>query len=80
MKQLYRFRIKTEPTVPSALPRQFVTETTAFIDSSKPMENDEAYTDFLGGITEIIKKYASQLTADTPIFDSTDSTPGVSAC
>ena len=68
MKQLYRFRINTESAVPSTLPRQFVAETTAFVNSSKPVDNDEAYTDFLGGITEIREKYATQLTADTPIF------------
>lgn len=54
--------------MPSALPQQFVNEMTALVNYSEPVDNDETYTDFLGGITEIIKKYASQLTAETPIY------------
>src|SRR3989344_205424 len=68
MKQPYRFRINTEQAGPSVFPDQFVDEIAGFVDSSKPVDNDEAYTDFLAGITEIIKKYALQLTADTPIY------------
>lgn len=68
MKQPHSFRINSESIVPSILPRQFVDEITIFVDSSKSVDNNETYTDFLGGITEIIKKYASELTADTPIF------------
>lgn len=68
MKQQYRFRVNTESAVPSALPQEFVVKITAFVDSSKPVDNDETYTAFLGGVTEIIKKYASRLTAETPIF------------
>lgn len=68
MKQPYTFRINTEQAAPPEFPGQFVDEITGLVNSSKPVDNDEAYTDFLGGITEIIKKYASQLTVETPIY------------
>ncbi len=68
MKQPYSFRISPEQPVPPAMPREFVAEVTGFINSSKPVDSDQTYTDFLEGLTEIIGRYASQLTADTPIY------------
>jgi len=68
VKQPYKFRINAETPIPARLPQQFTDEIARFVDSSKPADSDETYTDFLTGITEIIKNYALQLTADTPIF------------
>lgn len=68
MTQPYKFRIDPEQSLPPAIPQQFVKEVTGFINFSKPVDSDETYTAFLAGITEIVGKYASQLTADTPIY------------
>jgi len=70
MTQAYRFCLNTEAAVPAALPGQFVAEIAGLIKVSKPVDSDEAYTNFLAGVTGVVKKYASQLTAETPIFQS----------
>lgn len=69
MQQPFRFRINTEVAAPSALPKEFVNEIIGYVNSSVEVKSDETYTAFLGGITEFIKKYALQLTTETPIYD-----------
>jgi len=68
--QPYRFCLNTEAAVPAALPGQFVAEIAGLVEASKPVNSDEAYTEFLAGVTGVIKKYAPQLMAETPIFQS----------
>lgn len=70
MKYPYTFRINSEATAPAALPAEFVAEITGRINASRPIDSDQAYTDFLAGITEIIQRYSSGLIADTPIFEA----------
>jgi hypothetical protein len=69
MKQSYTFRINHEQSIPAALPRQFVAELTEKVNSSKPVDSDITYSKFMAGIAEVIQKYSSQLTADTPTYD-----------
>ncbi len=68
MKQPYTFRFNSESPAPAVLPSRLVAELVENVNSSKPVNSDESYTELLTGITEIIKKYSSQLTAETPIY------------
>lgn len=64
----YQFHLNPESATTKVIPEEFVIKLTDRINSSKPVDSDKTYTDFLAGITEIIKKYSSQLSAKTPIF------------
>jgi hypothetical protein len=69
MNQSYTFRMGAEQKTFTDVPATFMSELTAFVNSSPAIQDKTAYTQFCVGVTEIIAKHSSELSADTPIFD-----------
>lgn len=69
MNSVYSFRMNPgDPGLKQSHPG-FVGELTAFVNGSAVVDSKERYLSLIGGITDIIAKYANELTMPTPLYD-----------